>query len=159
MGNTYEEFAQRLRASIPGVLAIVGWLYRHGWAVSLPALVLRPKDQHYTKYQDRGDLFATKGDKACRFEVKYMQRANFTCMDDYPFDDFFIADADAVDRANGEVEAYIWVSNNLKYAAFVRQGTSPHWEVKVRHFKNTNKEQAIYVCSLDHVEFVRIQGE
>ncbi len=74
MGNTYEEFAQRLRASIPGVLAITGWLYRNGWAVSLPALVLRPKNAPYQDYQDRGDLFATKGDKACRFEVKYSQR-------------------------------------------------------------------------------------
>ena len=159
MGNTYEEFAARLKASIPGVLAITGWLYRNGWAVSLPALVLRPKDEPYQKYQDRGDLFATKGDVSCRFEVKYSQRANFTCADDYPFDDFFIADADAVDRAKGEVAAYFWVSNNRQHAAFVRQETKQHWQRVVRFMKNTNREQAIYVCPLEYVEFVRIKGE
>ena len=159
MGNTYEEFAARLRASVPGVLAIAGWLYRSGWAVSLPALVLRPKDQHYTKYQDRGDLFATKEEKACRFEIKYMQRANFTGVHDWPYEDFFIADKNAVDRAKGEVAAYIWVSNDLTHAAFVRQETNKHWQPVVRYMRNTDKEQAIYVCPLEHVEFVRIKGE
>lgn len=159
MGNTYEEFAARLRASIPGVIAITEWLYRHGWAVSLPALVLRPKDAPYQDYQDRGDLFATKGNRACRFEIKYMQWANFTGADDYPFADFFIADKNAVDRAKGEVTAYIWVSNDLNHAAFVRQETNKHWTPTVRSFKNTAKEQAIYVCPLEHVEFVRIKGE
>lgn len=158
MGNTYEEFAQRLRASIPGVLALTGWLYRNGWAVSLPALVLRPKDAPYQDYQDRGDLFATKGDKSLRLEVKYSQRANFTGADDYPFPDFFIADADAVERAKGEVAAYFWVSNDTGHAAFVRQETNQHWQRVVRFMKNTNREQAIYVCPLEHVEFVKIKG-
>jgi len=159
MGNTYEEFAARLKASIPGVMAITEWLYRNGWAVSLPALVLRPKNAPYQDYQDRGDLFATKDNKACRFEVKYSQRANFTDYLNYPFPDFFIADADAVDRAKGEVAAYFWVSNDLTHAAFVRQETNQHWQRVVRFMKNTNKEQAIYVCPLEHVEFVRIKGE
>jgi hypothetical protein len=159
MGNSYEEFAARLRASIPGVLAIAEWFYRKGWAVSLPALVLRPKDAPYQDYQDRGDLFVTKGDKALRLEVKYLQRGNFTCREDYPFPDFFIADKNAVDRAKGEVAGYFWVSNDREHAAFVRQETSEHWRATVRFMKNTDREQAMYVCPLEHVEFVKIKGE
>lgn len=159
MGNTYEEFAARLRASIPGVMAIAEWFYRKGWAVSLPALILRPKDEPYYKYQDRGDLFVTKEDKALRIEIKYLQRGNFKDRESYPFPDFFIADKNAVERAKGEVAAYFWVSNDLTHAAFVRQETNQHWRAVTRYMKNTEKEQSIYICPLDFVEFVRIKGE
>lgn len=159
MGNTYEEFAARLKASIPGVLAIVEWLYRKEWKITLPALVLRPKNSNYKDYQDDGDIFAEKNGKKLRFEVKYNLRGNFTCRDDWPYPDFFIADKNSLERANGGVAAYFWVSNDLTHAAFVRQETNQHWRLIKRYMKNTDKEQSIYTCPLDFVEFVRIKGE
>jgi len=159
MGNTYEEFAARLKSSIPGVMAIAEWLYRKEWTVILPALILRPKHADYRDYQDDGDIFAEKDGKRLRFEVKYNQRNNFTCREDWPYEDFFLADKNSVERAKGGVAAYFWVSNDLTHAAFVRQETSPHWTIAVRYLHNIGKEQHMCVCPLEHVEFVRIKGE
>jgi len=159
MGNSYEEFAARLKSSIPGVLAIVEWLYRKEWKIILPALVLRPREARYQDYQDDGDIFAEKDGKRLRFEVKYNTQRDFTCREDWPYGDFFLADKNSMERAKGGVAAYFWVSRDLTHAAFVRQDKAPHWRLVTRYMKNTEKEQSIYVCSLDHVEFVRIKGE
>lgn len=158
MGNTHEEFGKRLKASIPGVMAIAEWFYRNEWEVTLPALRLRPKNQPASEFQDEGDLFVKKDGKTLRLEVKYSQLKNFTSLADYPYLDFFIADRDAVDRAKGSVGAYFWVSNDLKYTAFVKQETNKHWKPIVRSFRNTEKEQSIYVCPLEYVEFRKIKG-
>jgi hypothetical protein len=155
MSDQHARFLKRLDASMPAVFAVAQMQHAKGRTVEIPALRRAPTAAEHEHYIDGGDLFVMVRH---RIEVKWL-RVNFTGADDWPFREVFVSNVASVDRANGEVAAYVSVSRDLHHVAIVERSTKPHWYVVEKLVSNTGNLERNYACPLREVIFEPLQEE
>ncbi len=130
-------------------MAVASLQHARGRMVEIPPLRFAPSAAQADQYVDGGDLFVVV---RYRLEVKHLG-VDFTCANDWPFNEVFVSNVAAVDRANGDVHYYVSVSKNFRYAAIVPRTTKDKWYVVEKLVKNTGNVERNYACPLDLVSF------
>ena len=135
----------RLEPSSNAVFVVGRWLHDGGRDIEIPAL-------RKTR-QDDGDLFVLNPRK--RIEVKHL-KAQFSSPDDWPFSEVFVSRREIVDRIWEQVEAWISVSADLRYAAIISPDTRIRW-YHIRKFNSeVGREQDYTACPTNLVNFRKI---
>lgn len=149
MTGQHEKFQQRLAASSKAVFAVAQFYQGKGHTVKIPPVLIAPTAAQAEEYLDDGDLLLLFEK---RIEVKH-RTFDFSSADDYPYPSVFISNVAAVDRARGQVSAYINVSRDLRCAAIIKYETAEHWFVNKSRASNTGNVEFQYACPLSFVHF------
>lgn len=153
MDDFYSGFKARFHKSRPAVFRVAEWLHSFGYYVAIPPMHLHGEGENPMDYVDSGDLFITREDKPRqRIEVKGLN-TTFTDAMDWPYEDPFVSNKAAVDRANGDVEAYISLSADMNHVIIIRADTKEHWYVHKTIPRTTGRPEEFYVCPIEHVIF------
>lgn len=153
MDDFYAGFKSRFHRSRPAVFRVAEWLHEFGCYVAIPPMYLHEKGENPLDYVDSGDLFITREDKPRqRIEVKGLN-TKFSDAASWPYPNALVSNKAAVDRANGEVDAYILVSSDMDNIAIIKAETRQHWFVRELIPKTTNRLEQFYACPLEHVIF------
>lgn len=152
------QFVDRLKGSSEAVFAVAYHHLRRGRTVEIPPLSISPGASENIAHTDGGDLFVTtlKGTRY-RIEIKHRKRP-FTSLIDWPDPHIFVSNVGAVERAAGEVHAYIIVNLPLTHAAVISQSSKGHWYVIERKPSNTDVAEKVYCCPRELVGFIRLDG-
>lgn len=153
VSDQHKKFQQRLKGSTPAVMAVATHFHNKGNFVEIPPTRIAPSASVAAEYVDGGDLFLVR---RYRIEVKGLLKATFSSAQDFPYRVIFISNAAAVERAKGEVFAYIVVSADLKCAAIVKAETSKYWTREKGVMSNTGNEEENIGCPPEHAEFVTL---
>lgn len=150
MNAQHERFLARLAASRQAVFAVAKMQMMKGRTVEIPPVKFAPTAADAERFVDAGDLFITV---RRRVEVKHLG-VNFTGAEDWPFNgEILVSNVAAVDRANGDVFAYVSVSNDLRCAAIVEGSTREFWYPVEKTAKNTGNLERYYACPISFVKF------
>ena len=153
MSDFYTGFASRFHRSRPAVFRVAEWLHEHGFYIAIPPMHLHERGENPMDYVDSGDLFITRDDgPRQRIEVKGLS-TQFTDALDWPYSSTLVSNKAAVDRANGEVDAYILVSSDMDHIIIIKAETRQHWFVRELTPKTTGKPEQFYSCPLEHIIF------
>jgi hypothetical protein len=145
----HERFLERLAASSQAVFLVARMQYAKGRTVEIPRMQFAPTAAQADDYVDAGDLIIVQRH---RIEVKHLS-INFTCAADWPFNEVFVSNVAAVDRANNDVLAYVSVSQDMRHIAIVERSTRSHWYVVQKPVSNTGNVERNYACPLVLVDF------
>jgi hypothetical protein len=148
----HDRFLQRLRASMPAVFAVAWMQHAKGHDIEIPALRCAPRPEDIPDYRDTGDLFVTINGKRHRIEVKWLG-VNFTGAADWPFREVFVDSVSSVERANGEVSAYVSASRDLTHMAIIKQETGIDWYPVETLNRVTGNVERFYACPISAVIF------
>jgi hypothetical protein len=153
MDDFYSGFKSRFHGSRQAMFRVAEWLHSFGYYVAIPPMYLHQPGENPMDYVDSGDLFITRDDKPRqRIEVKGLS-TRFTDAMDWPYDSTLVSNKAAVDRADGEVSAYILVSSTMDHIIIIRADTKEHWFVRELTPRTTGKPEQFYSCPLEHVIF------
>lgn len=142
-------FLDRLASSSRAVFLVAQMQHAKGRTVEIPKTRFAPTAAVAEGYVDGGDLIVVTRH---RIEVKHLG-IEFTCRDDWPFREAFVSNVAAVERANGDVLAYVSVSRDYQHIAVIPRNTHQHWYIVETKAKNTGNIERFYACPLDHVIF------
>jgi hypothetical protein len=145
----HQRFLERLEQSSRAVFLVAQLQHAKGRTVEIPKLRFAPTAAENEDYVDGGDLVVVVRH---RIEVKHLG-VNFTCAEDWPFIEVFVSNVAAVDRANGDVLAYVSVSADYRCAAIVAGNTRSNWYVVEARARNTGNVEKFYACPLSLVSF------
>jgi hypothetical protein len=144
-----KDFVKDWNKSHNAVSLIAEFLTRIGFDIQVPELKLRESSKDRLKYTDDGDLLCEER----RIEVKHSSK-NFSCADDYPFRSIIIDEEYKIKDRLHTLKFYVIVSQDMKYAAFIKPKTSGSWVVKVGYDRyqervctwvKVPKELAVYI--------------
>jgi hypothetical protein len=159
----HAQFLKRYRGSAPGVLLVTGMYLKKPTTVSVlvPAMRAAPTAADAPGYTDDGDLFVKTIEAECRrMQVKHLTDRNFTCREEWPFDDVFIANKASIDRAAGDKAAFAYhiLSTDMLYMAYVHhQSTRDAWHVVENVLcSNTGNYESFYACPKHLVHFIKV---
>jgi hypothetical protein len=153
MNDFYTGFSRRFHGSRPAVFRVAEWLHEYNYYIAIPPQKIYKRGENPMDYVDSGDVFITKDDDPRqRIEVKGIN-TQFTNAMDWPYPTVLVSNKAAVDRANGEVEAYIIVSSDMNHIIIIKAETKEHWVVTDLTPKTTGKLETFYACPLEHVIF------
>ena len=158
MAKTYEQFRQNLLQSIPTVFNVGVMFSEMGYDVFIPAIKVIPKENmNHAEYQDDGDLHVTKDGKTTKINVKQSSR-KFSSADDWPFDTFFVSDKKAIDSSvEKNINIYITVSSDSKYAAIVNIKKTRHlWKERTVYEKKYGIQTTVYEIDKNKVKFFKL---
>lgn len=151
--SNYAGFVKRLERSRPAMFRVAEWFHEKDYYIAIPPIKIRGPDDDPKYFFDGGDMFITKDDQPRkRVEVKGLS-ATFTSALDWPYGDPFVSNKPAVDRANGDVSAYICLSATQNHIMIIPYDTHEHWYVVERTPKTTGKKEQFYCCPLQYVIF------
>jgi len=151
--SNYAGFVKRLEQSRPAMFRVAEWFHEKDYYIAIPPIKIAGPNDDPKYFFDGGDLFVTKeGEPRKRVEVKGLS-TKFTSAEDWPHKDPFVSNKNAVDRADGDVSAYICLSSTKNHIMIIPYSTREHWYVVKRTPKTTRKEEDFYCCPLQHVTF------
>jgi hypothetical protein len=154
VSDQHRRFQQRLIASRHAMFVFAEWQHKLGYSVEVPRLRVAPTAAEHADYSDDGDVFVIVRQ---RFEVKGLD-VTFSGRHDWPFGNrIFVDTVRKVDRAQGEVIAYVSVSADFRALAIIPGDTSQHWyPVKVRNSLTGNIDDT-YACPIEHCLFEQLK--
>jgi hypothetical protein len=149
MMQQHARFLERLNASSRAVFLVAELQHAKGRTVEIPKISFAPTAAEAENYVDGGDLIVVVRH---RIEVKHLG-VNFSGPENWPFREVFVSNVTAVERANGDVLAYVSVSHDCQCVAIVARNTQPHWYIVEAKAKNTGNVERFYACPLEFVSF------
>lgn len=151
--NSYEEFIRRLDNSRPSTFLMAQYLHKRGWDVTVPAFIYPPPDSNWEDNVDNGDVFIEKiNNGPHRVDVKHVT-LDFTCLDDFPHRNMFVADIRAIRRADPFPIAYMIVNNKSTHIGIVWSKTKHHWSPREVWASNTEKWITVMQLPAEYVDF------
>ena len=162
IAENHKRFHAHLEASKPAVklareyLEGLGYKVRNKKNKKNPTNKKSPSYEVRMEYVDDGDLSYYKDGKWRRVEVKHLS-GTFTSIEDWPFKNYFVMAKHAWDKADPKPDILISFNKDYTHIAKVYGNTSDKWYVQsVKDSRYMDYRQAIYCCSLDLVEFSKV---
>ena len=149
----HTKFLQGLKASRVAVWLVARWLVDHGYTVTVNPTSYAPKHDDWREFADEGDLLIN----GHRAEVKCLT-ANFTSVDDWPFDDFIVCAKHAWDNADPKPYRICYLNNAMThFAALDCLKTCSQWTWRiVKDSRFDDREQKNYVCDKTLPQFGKL---
>ena len=154
--SQHGRFLSRLRDLSRAVFAVAFFQHQRGRKVEIPPLQFAPDASQHELFVDEGDLYVWVSGKRLRFEIKHLG-VNFTGADDWPFKEAFVSNVAAVDRAGADVQFYVSVSNDMRFAAIISGRTRDRWYTTTALARNTGNDEQYYACPIELVIFERLE--
>ena len=162
IAENHKRFHAHLEASKPAVkfareyLEGLGYKVRNKKSKKNPTNKKSPSYEVRMEYVDDGDLEYYKDDEWRRVEVKHLS-GTFTSREDWAFRNYFVMAKHAWDKADPKPDILISFNKDYTHIAKVYGNTSDKWYVQsVKDSRYMDYRQAIYCCSLDLVEFSKV---
>ena len=162
IAENHKRFHAHLEASKPAVklareyLEGLGYKVRNKKNKKNPTNKKSPSYEVRMEYVDDGDLEYYKDDEWRRVEVKHLS-GTFTSREDWAFRNYFVMAKHAWDKADPKPDILISFNKDYTHIAKVYGNTSDKWDVQsVKDSRYMDYRQAIYCCSLDLVEFSKV---
>jgi len=126
------------------------WLKFKGMNVSVPLPRLGTHEDRY-KCIDEGDIHCVE-----RIEVKHRQ-VDFTDRETYPFDTIIVDETYKLEREHTcGLKAYVIVSRDKNYIAYISAGTRKHWTGKTLFDKTQGEDRTFSVCPKALARFYKL---
>ncbi len=141
--ENHEKFLGHLEASKDAVWIIARWYWGQGHEVMIPPTKAAPARKDWQEFADGGDLFVN----GKRIEVKNIGY-DFTCLDDWPFPNFFVCAKHAWDNADPKPYRICYLNKARTHIAVLHcQESCDQWRVQdVVDSRYTDEAQPTYVC-------------
>ena len=157
-----KEFRNNLYDSINAVLAFGRWAHRRGFDLFIPHTEYRDPNAAKEPYNDGGDITLIKNGSKKIVNVKHMKNKlmDFTCAEDFKFDDAFIASKVSIDNSKHwyETYAYVLVNRPMTHAYIVYpKKTQQLWGIKQWTHKITKKVEQVYTISKHELLFIDLR--
>lgn len=147
-------FISALKKSEEAVIAVTRYLHNQGHTVLVRPVSIRPSFEKRWEYIDDGDLEIIQSK---HIEVKHRD-IDFSGTHDFPFDQVFIDSCYKYDTKKQKPYAYFLVNKKMTGAFIVKCETAPQWTKATTYTANMKREEKIYQCSLDLVEYRLLEG-
>jgi len=118
------------------------------------ATAAAPDASLWEEYADQGDL-----EICLTVEVKHLASNQFTCKEDYPYDQAIICAVHSYNHKHPRPFAYILVNAEITHAAIVYSSTSEVWQTKTIHDSRYNNSQLCYVIDRDLLIVVPLESD
>lgn len=112
--NYRADFNKRLNASEAAKWQVAKYINNAGVPCSVNPSVMVPPGGDPDRYKDGGDLFMHM-----RTEVKHNPRADFTCVQTFPFDELIVCNCKSFDGQAVEPRYYFIVNGPMSHAAII----------------------------------------
>jgi len=150
MSANHDKFLANLKKSHDSSWRFVQWFARKGYGVVTPRIRLAKSHADWRMGADSGDMFVQ-----VPVEHKHTTK-HFTCREDWPFKTFIVCAKHSYDRADPKPWCYLYLNAKSTHMAMVKQSTRRHWTVEtIRDNRYDNYEQKVYMCPLEHVQFMK----
>lgn len=146
MSKNHEKFLKHLTASRAAVWRVARWLWSRGYPVRMNATAAAPDASLWEEYADQGDL-----EICLTVEVKHLASNQFTCKEDYPYDQAIICAVHSYNHKHPRPFAYILVNAEMTHGAIVYSSTKDLWSTKTIHDSRYNNSQVCYVIDREHL--------
>lgn len=165
----YEEkdptFVDDLKASVPDVARVAQWVReRYKCETTIFPLRIRRVASEMAGSSDDGDFDAHIGGLDYRVDGKRWgkhQKKDFTCREDFPYDEIFVCECHQWDKLKTKAMTYIIMNKAATFAGIVRGASRWSWTAIDYFDEPKERWRRGYLCPLDHVEWVEIwvQGD
>ena len=161
--NNHERFQARLTASHTAVFHVARWLWSAGNIVELRPSTTAPTHEESMQHIDSGDLWYLNPRKQPAekklVEVKGSGK-DFTCAEDFPFDDMTVCNKPSFERiAPVKPALYVVLNRARTHAGLIDVGnTFLHWTERSQqdpHYPGHN--EVVYQCPKDMVSFREVK--
>ena len=148
--ETHGPLMRRCLVAKDAEFVVAKWLSIRGFDLNIGGLHLAPTWQEQKKYRDKGDINIV-GRGVC--EVKGTSKV-FTSHSDWPFKDAFIDTKAKVQEKISNTWAWVTVSQDMRYGAFVLASTFDQWSLNPsRYTTQYGKSESVYSAPLSIVTF------
>lgn len=150
-------FVRRFQTSRTAIFKVAEYLHREkGLNVAIPSMVLSPNVSSSMGYSDKGDLFVwANGKKTFIIDVKHKQ-IDFTCAENFPFQDEYIMVASVASVTRLPAFAYFVVNRQMTHAFVVKGDTKHLWHISHVKDKERGDSEDKYMCYIGLGEFVEL---
>ena len=119
---------------------------KHGLAVQVPELRIRPSQDDINSYTDTGDVVVILPERKAIFEVK-SRDITFTCAEDYPYTTAFVDRVKTWERKrDNRPTGVLLVSQHTGAIVGVPSSTQAHWSVESRHDNVRDYDRDYYMA-------------
>lgn len=149
--DTHGPLMRRCLIAKDAEFVVAKWLSIRGFDLKIGGLHLAPTWQTQKAYRDNGDINVV-GKGIC--EVKGSSKVFTSQATSWRFDNMFVDTEEKVNEKLHQTWAWVIVSKDLKYGAFVKAASFSQWELlKSRYTTAYGKQESVYSAPLNCVEF------
>lgn len=152
-GN-HQIFLENLKESERVRWLVAQWIMSHNFPIQMFPTEYAPTYEEWKRYADGGDIYFLIDREWKRAEAKGLS-ADFTCLEDWPFDDFIVCQRHSFDRARPKPTLYVCLNKARTHVAYhwVRN-TRNHWWVEERDDRRyEDYRREYYICEPEKVRF------